>query len=543
MLRLTGLGVRNLRSLRDTGTIDLKPITILVGRNSAGKSTFARVLPLLKQSAERRKQGPLLWFGRLVDFGSFQEALSSSAESNTIDILFRYSTPPATFVGRRAPRMDEPTNIKGSGLDARLTIGSDGEDGRTVFRELALNVFGVEVVLTSVSSREVQLRVGGSPVLPPIDSRIFISQGAILPTLRILFREQSAASTVSDATYFRPQRVERLGTREIRAAISTFVHGNTLPERKDEIARKLPLASAVVLLEHCRALTAVPDTWRASMASLSETSPRLLELQKALVLYNLEALLLELDDALLSFSAGVNYLEPLRATAQRYYRREEVSTDELDPKGLNTTFFLQSLNVREREQLNEWLLSTFGFSLVVKTAGGHTSLNIETVGSGHSRNMADVGLGYSQLAPVAIQLWAAARRGPARNAPSLRTGAFVPFQARERSPVIVVEQPELHLHPAYQAKLADVFAACIQPPDVQTGAGSRVPIRIVAETHSPNLINRLGELVAERVLRTEDVQVLVFESDPENGTATIIRTATFDEQGVLQNWPIGFFEY
>ena len=234
MLRLTGLGVRNLRSLRDTGLIDLKPITILVGKNSAGKSTFARVLPLLKQSAERRKQGPVLWFGRLVDFGSFQEAVSSSAETNAIEILFRYSTPPATFVGRRGARVDESSSNKRSALDARLTIGSDGEDGRTVFRELALDVFGVNVVLTSASSREMQLRVGGSPVLPPIDSRIFISQGAILPTLRILFREQSAASTVSDATYFRAQRMERLGTREVRAAISTFVHGNTLPERKDE---------------------------------------------------------------------------------------------------------------------------------------------------------------------------------------------------------------------------------------------------------------------------------------------------------------------
>ncbi|MDA8457475.1 DUF3696 domain-containing protein [Acidovorax sp. GBBC 3334] len=433
--------------------------------------------------------------------------------------------------------------MKPSELDARLTIGSEGEDGRTVFRELALNVFGVEVILTSASSREVQLKVGGRPVLPPIESRIFISQGAILPTLRVLFRDQAVVSTVSDATYFRAQRLERIGTREVRAAISAFVHGNTLPERKDEIARRLPLASAEVLLEHCRALTAVPDTWRASMAHLSATSPRLLELQIALVLYNLEALLVELDDSLLAFSAGVNYLEPLRATAQRYYRREEVSTDELDPKGLNTTFFLQGLSARERDQLNEWLRSTFGFSLAVKTAGGHTSLNIETVGSGHSRNMADVGLGYSQLAPVAIQLWSAARRGPNRNASSLRAGAFAPFNVRERSPIVVVEQPELHLHPAYQAKLADVFAACVKPIELQAGTTPRTPIRIVAETHSPNLINRLGELVGEKLLRSEDVQVLVFENGPEDSTATIIRTATFDERGVLQNWPIGFFEY
>lgn len=542
MLRLTGLGVRNLRSLRDTGVIDLKPITILVGKNSAGKSTFARVLPLLKQSAERRKQGPILWFGRLVDFGSFQEAISSFAESGEIDIDFRFSTPPATFVGRRSNRFEEPSLLDQGILDAKLTIASEGDDGRTVFRELALNIFGVEVLITSASAREVQLKICGHPVLPPDEGRIFVSQGAVLPALRVVFRDQVISSTVSDATYFRAQRAERLGTAEVRAAISAFVHGNTLPERKDEIARRLPLTSANELLKHCQALTAVPDTWRTNMASLSALSPRLLQLQKALVLYNLEALLLELDDALLSFSAGINYLEPLRATAQRYYRREEVSTDELDPKGLNTTFFLQGLSVRERDQLNEWLRSTFGFSLTVKTAGGHTSLNIETVGSGHSRNMADVGLGYSQLAPVAIQLWSAARRGPIRSPSALRGGIYAPSQLRERSAVVVVEQPELHLHPAYQAKLADVFAACVKPSEQQTSASTRFPLRIVAETHSPNLINRLGELVGDGVLRSQDVQVLVFET-PEKDPATNIRTATFDEKGILRNWPIGFFEY
>lgn len=545
MLRVTGFGVRNLRSLRDTGVVDLRPITILVGKNSAGKSSFARVLPLLKQSAERRKQGPVLWFGRLVDFGSFQEAISSFAESGEIDILLRYSAPPATFVGRRPNRPDDPRISTTASLDARLTLASEGDDGRTVFRKLALNVFGVDVLITSANSREVQLKIDGRLVLPPNEGRILVSQGAILPVLRILYRDQVISSTVSDATYFRTQRAERLGTDAVRSAISNFVHGNTLPERKDEIARKLPLATTGVLLQHCRDLTAVPDTWRTNMVSLLPSSPRIIELQKALVLYNLEALLLELDDALLSFSAGINYLEPLRATAQRYVRREEVSTDELDPKGLNTTFFIQGLSVREREQLNDWLRSTFGFTLTVKIAGGHASLNIETTGSSYSRNMADVGLGYSQLAPVAIQLWSATRRGPVRSPSALRGGTYTSSQLRERSPVVVVEQPELHLHPAYQAKLADVFAACVKQsnPATNASAGLELPLRIVAETHSPNLINRLGELVGEGVLRSEDVQVLVFEADAANSSAAVIRKAIFDDAGVLQNWPIGFFEY
>lgn len=52
--------VRNLRSIRDSKEIKLAKITILVGKNSAGKSTLLRVLPLLRQSAERPTKGPLL---------------------------------------------------------------------------------------------------------------------------------------------------------------------------------------------------------------------------------------------------------------------------------------------------------------------------------------------------------------------------------------------------------------------------------------------------------------------------------------------------
>jgi predicted ATPase len=102
---------------------------------------------------------------------------------------------------------------------------------------------------------------------------------------------------------------------------------------------------------------------------------------------------------------------------------------------------------------------------------------------------------------------------------------------------VVVEQPELHLHPAFQGKLADVFAACVRVED-----GDSVNPRVIAETHSPNLIGRLGELVGQGQVRPTDVSVLVFEPDENQPGATAIRRAEFDDGGVLQNWPVGFFD-
>lgn len=156
--------------------------------------------------------------------------------------------------------------------------------------------------------------------------------------------------------------------------------------------------------------------------------------------------------------------------------------------------------------------------------------------------MADVGLGYSQLAPVAIQLWAA--QNLKRSSQAFNRGRALRFDWRDAAgSLVVVEQPELHLHPAFQARLADVFVRCVKDgAAVGPGVEVRPALRLMAETHSPNLISRLGELVGEGEVASGSVNVWVFEPDINLPGATQIRTAKFDDKGVLQNWPIGFFD-
>ena len=72
---MDGIRIRNLRCLEDTGMVDLKPITLLLGANSSGKSTFLRTIPLFKQSINAKTIGPLLWYGNEVDFGAYDTAL------------------------------------------------------------------------------------------------------------------------------------------------------------------------------------------------------------------------------------------------------------------------------------------------------------------------------------------------------------------------------------------------------------------------------------------------------------------------------------
>jgi len=73
---MRSFGVRNLRSFgEESPAIPIKPINILVGKNSCGKSTFLRTFPLLRQSIQVDTKTPILWFGSLVDFGDFDTAL------------------------------------------------------------------------------------------------------------------------------------------------------------------------------------------------------------------------------------------------------------------------------------------------------------------------------------------------------------------------------------------------------------------------------------------------------------------------------------
>ncbi|MFS8067021.1 MAG: AAA family ATPase, partial [Byssovorax sp.] len=91
---LEAFGVKNLRCLTDTGLVPIKPITLLVGKNSSGKSTFLRAFPLLRQSVETARNSPVLWYDeRFVDFGSLQAAANNRLSEPSVTFQFRLRLP------------------------------------------------------------------------------------------------------------------------------------------------------------------------------------------------------------------------------------------------------------------------------------------------------------------------------------------------------------------------------------------------------------------------------------------------------------------
>jgi predicted ATPase len=208
------------------------------------------------------------------------------------------------------------------------------------------------------------------------------------------------------------------------------------------------------------------------------------------------------------------YLGPFRAVPERLYRQQSVAIEQLDTRGANLAMFIAALNATERTALNDFLHRSLSFRVHIEQSKGQYELRIEL--DGQTYNLLDVGFGYSQVLPVAVQLWAAGEQ-------KLSTS-----RTSDRIAVMVVEQPELHLHPHHQVLVARAMAT-----SAMTDHG---PMQII-ETHSDHLVSEIGLLVAEGKLDANRVGVLCIE--PIEGGASV-RMATYDEDGILQNWPAGF---
>jgi predicted ATPase len=188
--------------------------------------------------------------------------------------------------------------------------------------------------------------------------------------------------------------------------------------------------------------------------------------------------------------------------------------DEVDSRGTNTAMFINSLSERELANLSAWTQENMGFTVLVESGTGHVEVKIKD-GANPPRNIADLGFGYSQVLPIVLQLWKATRMSN-------------PLEET----LLAVEQPELHLHPHYQALLADAIAATSKKRSVQS--------RVVVETHSDHLVNRLGRLVSDGKLSPSDIQVIVVSERVVGGPD--VRVVEFDRDGLLgEGWPAGFF--
>jgi len=218
-----------------------------------------------------------------------------------------------------------------------------------------------------------------------------------------------------------------------------------------------------------------------------------------------------------------SYLGPIRSSGSRFYREQELSVERIDERGENFATYVSSLAPSELKSFNKILSDTFNVEIRSHATVGHISLEIARTGSGQYDNLADVGFGFSQLLPLIAQIHSVNRR------------RYVPFDEHGRQQIIAIEQPELHLHPAFQANLADLFVAAVTGSNTQERR-----LNVILETHSEALVGRLGELVVQEKISVDDIAVHFIQKDDQTGHSTV-QIEKFNPDGLIENWPVGFF--
>ena len=527
---MTAIRLQSFRSLLDTGFVELRPLTILVGRNSSGKSSFLRFLPLLRQSVEARTTGPIQWYGEYVDFGGFKETRSTFSDDDEMRLGFRTTVNPEGDWPRGFFRFGASRGTSGASkipCSVTLAIVPDPKDATvTRFKSVEIEAAGHTVSIEFDHPDKLSaVSVNGNEPLEPFRNELRFGRGSLLPRID-RFDSGGGAASRSDLGLLRDLGSDGLARGELMEALRPFCSGEASEETIAEAAAAIPFGTAEDILDSLKGHRA-PNDWRCESVKRLDVADRaFLKVRDLAVANRLGAVLRSLDRRLEALSKGVRYSKPVRATAQRYYRRQDLAVDEVDPEGHNLAMFLRSLSETRRQDFETWTYEEMGWKIVTSLEGGHISLRIEEKG-GERYNLADVGFGFSQMLPVLAQLWSMRRlRGRRGFLPGLSTSGLT----------FAIEQPELHLHPALQARLADTMSRA-----VSSASGEGMGLTLVVETHSEAIVNRVGRLIADGELDSDLAAVVLFEST-RNRKGSSVRTALFDSEGYLEDWPYGFFQ-
>lgn len=230
--------------------------------------------------------------------------------------------------------------------------------------------------------------------------------------------------------------------------------------------------------------------------------------------------------------ASLSYLGPLRVNPERTYNWLGGAPADVGPAGEQTIQailaaegrkfnlkykqHLRSLQTLIAEQLQALgLISEFEVIPIARNRPEH-EVQVKVTGAADTVLLTDVGFGVSQVLPVLTQSF------------------YSP-----RNSTIVMEQPELHLHPSVQKDLADFFIAAADARE-ETTKGKSVERRtqFLIESHSEHFLRRLQRRIAED--RLKPMQVALYFCEMKRGRSSI-RELDVDLLGNIHNWPEDFF--
>ena len=533
---LTGIKVGNFKAFADTQQVPIRPVTLIYGANSSGKSSVLHSLVFARHAEEsgeldvhRTRIG-----GESVDLGGFSQFVHRRDLSRRIEWGAELDT--ASFTGRLAELLAPVKHVTAS-----ITIGIALEDRGRPAPGAAPEVQGYELLGDDRTILRMSLRPDGTLQLDRLEHE------------HPLFRQVIRAIVETSTT------TEGLGPDDFEGMSQAI--GEVVPEVSSPRAKFLP--GGVTKAEQYRGASGLLFPITRGRRKEDLAAALRLFLPRAI-----DDLLQGIQEAIQAELARLQYLGPLRS----YPPRHLAFSQHHDPNwraGGGYAWEVVRRDAAVRERINAWLgdanrLQTpYQVSVRVFLDAADVQVRLEELyesfskeaswgvdpsywesidapelaanfvaGEGFSRltelvladmrsntivSHRDIGIGVSQVLPVLVSAFASSGQ------------------------IIAIEQPEIHLHPALQADLGDVF--------LQAALGEQKN-RFLIESHSEHLLLRIMRRMRETAngnlpegippVRPDDVAVLFVQP---KGSSAAVRHLELDEEGqLLDPWPGGFFE-
>ncbi len=439
--------LKNFRCFRDEQTVRLAPLTLLIGENSTGKTSFMSMIRALWDIAYRNripdfKEDP-------YDLGSFDEIAhhrgSRGGKADNFEAGFDSTTRVGISEGTDTPPINQPYHFD-------VTFAKDGTAPVPVRRYISREKQWIEEHWKT-EEQEWQICVG---------------------TERGSWKYQFDSDTPSqfDSDIFNPLDMTHYMIR--------------------------PLFYSIV---------------DAQKGFVPSRGPKKISTEDIRQLNNLCYTCLEYP----TLSVRPYASAPVRSKPRRTYDPTRLSTD---PEGDYVPMYLASMYLRHK---NMWKtlknnLENFGkvsglfdeISIVPlgKRDSGPFQIRVKKFGNrlkGPQRNLVDVGYGISQALPMVTEL--------------LR---------RDGPPLVLLQQPEVHLHPSAQAALGSLFC--------EVAAKGQ---QLLIETHSDYILDRVRMDIRDKKvsLNPDDVSILFFERQELD---VCIHSLRLDKEGNILNAPANY---
>jgi len=224
---------------------------------------------------------------------------------------------------------------------------------------------------------------------------------------------------------------------------------------------------------------------------------------------------------------SVHYLGPLRTRAERLYSWTGIEPESVGYAGENTVAALLaaksrriSLGYRRPSALFQEVIASKLKQMrlidefevrAISERREEYEVKVRTRGSSSLVDLPDVGFGVAQVLPVLVQSF------------------YLPHNS-----IIIMEQPEIHLHPSAQSDLADVIIDAVNSRE----EGRDRSIQLIIETHSEDFLRRLLRRIAEDRIKREQVSAYFANV---SGDVLSLEPLRIDIFGHVLNWPDGFF--